>query len=68
MELAFQDKYGKLMQHHWFGEGYLLIGFETAGSSSIHASHRIKPPSTRLFRPAPPMSEMSDRTHHVYTA
>ena len=29
MELAFQDKYGKLMQHHWFGEGYLLIGFET---------------------------------------
>lgn len=28
-ELAFQDKYGKLMQHHWFGESYLLIGFET---------------------------------------
>ena len=24
-----QERYGKIVQHHWFGEGYLLIGFET---------------------------------------
>lgn len=26
-ELGFQPKYGSLLQHKWFGDGYILLGF-----------------------------------------
>lgn len=26
-ELGFQHKYGALLQHKWFGDGYILLGF-----------------------------------------
>lgn len=26
-ELGFQHKYGNLLQHKWFGDGYILLGF-----------------------------------------
>lgn len=26
-ELGFQHKYGSLVQHKWFGDGYILLGF-----------------------------------------
>lgn len=26
-ELGFQHKYGSLLQHKWFGDGYILLGF-----------------------------------------
>lgn len=26
-ELGFQSQYGNLLQHQWFGEGYILLGF-----------------------------------------
>lgn len=26
-ELGFQHKYGSLIQHKWFGDGYILLGF-----------------------------------------
>ena len=28
-ELAFSERYGRIERHHWFGDGYLLVGFET---------------------------------------
>ena len=27
VELAFQSKYGEIVRYHWFGDGYLMIGF-----------------------------------------
>lgn len=27
IELGFQQKYGQLIQHKWFGDGYVLLGF-----------------------------------------
>jgi len=29
LELAFSPKYGSIVTHQWFGEGYVLIGFST---------------------------------------
>ena len=29
LELAFQDRYGSIEKHSWFGDGYLLIAFNT---------------------------------------
>ena len=29
IELSFQEGYGDIEQHLWFGEGYILIGFKT---------------------------------------
>lgn len=26
-ELGFQTRYGSLIQHKWFGDGYILLGF-----------------------------------------
>lgn len=26
-ELGFQQRYGPLIQHKWFGDGYILLGF-----------------------------------------
>ncbi|KAJ1537325.1 WD repeat-containing protein 19 [Nowakowskiella sp. JEL0078] len=29
MELAFQARYGNIVTYHWFGDGYIMIGFST---------------------------------------
>ncbi|KAK3285957.1 hypothetical protein CYMTET_6459 [Cymbomonas tetramitiformis] len=29
IELAFQERYGNIQCHRWFGEGYILIGFQS---------------------------------------
>ena len=27
VELAFQNKYGDIVAYHWYGDGYILLGF-----------------------------------------
>lgn len=27
IELAFQSKYGSIVNYHWYGDGYIIIGF-----------------------------------------
>ena len=29
LELSFQDQYGNIEKHLWFGDGYILLGFST---------------------------------------
>ena len=35
IELSFQESYGDIEQHLWFGEGYILIGFKTGVPSTV---------------------------------
>ena len=35
IELSFQESYGDIEQHLWFGEGYILIGFRTGVPSMV---------------------------------
>lgn len=28
VELAFEDKYGQIRKHTWFGDGYILVAFK----------------------------------------
>ena len=35
IELSFQEGYGDIEQHLWFGEGYILIGFTTGVPSMV---------------------------------
>ena len=39
MELAFQDSYGAITKHQWFGDGYILVGFRS-GQVVVVSSHR----------------------------
>lgn len=34
-ELGFQLKYGSLLQHKWFGDGYILLGFSQGNVVAI---------------------------------
>lgn len=34
-ELGFQHKYGSLLQHKWFGDGYILLGFSQGNIVAI---------------------------------
>lgn len=34
-ELGFQHKYGNLLQHKWFGDGYILLGFSQGNVVAI---------------------------------
>lgn len=34
-ELGFQHKYGQLLQHRWFGDGYVLLGFSQGNVVAI---------------------------------
>lgn len=34
-ELGFQHKYGSLLQHKWFGDGYILLGFSQGNVVAI---------------------------------
>lgn len=27
VELSFQDRYGEILAHQWFGDGYIVLGF-----------------------------------------
>jgi hypothetical protein len=27
VELTFQDRYGEILAHQWFGDGYIVLGF-----------------------------------------
>ncbi|GMH41872.1 hypothetical protein BSKO_09782 [Bryopsis sp. KO-2023] len=39
MELVFQEQYGVIRKHLWFGDGYILVGFD-AGNMVVISSHR----------------------------
>ena len=39
MELAFQESYGKLQKHIWFGDGFLALGF-SLGYVVVCSTHR----------------------------
>lgn len=39
LELSFQDQYGDIERHLWFGDGYILLGFNT-GQSYGHSMHQ----------------------------
>ena len=34
LELSFQDQYGDIERHLWFGDGYMLLGFSTGPYSA----------------------------------
>ena len=34
LELAFQDQYGAIEKHLWFGDGYILVGFKSGNVSA----------------------------------
>lgn len=38
LELAFQEHYGALVQHQWFGDGFIMLGFR-AGHVVVISSH-----------------------------
>jgi hypothetical protein len=38
LELAFQDYYGSIMKHVWFGDGYIMLAFK-AGYIVVVSSH-----------------------------
>ena len=29
LELTFQEMYGAMVQHLWFGDGFILVGFQS---------------------------------------
>lgn len=35
LELSFQDQYGDIERHLWFGDGYMLLGFSTGPQSAL---------------------------------
>lgn len=45
LELSFQDQYGDIERHLWFGDGYILLGFNTGqlegrtGTTSVTLEH-----------------------------
>ncbi len=44
LELSFQDQYGDIERHLWFGDGYMLLGFST-GPCSAFTSLLQNPPA-----------------------
>lgn len=48
IELAFQQHYGYIIAYHWYGDGYILIGFSAGYFISI--STHIKEVGQELFQ------------------
>mmetsp|Transcript_37661 Transcript_37661/g.118764 ORF Transcript_37661/g.118764 Transcript_37661/m.118764 type:complete len:1376 (+) Transcript_37661:207-4334(+) len=38
IELAFQERYGQIQSHYWFGDGYIIVGFQS-GTVVIISTH-----------------------------
>lgn len=38
IELAFQEKYGGILRHAWYGDGYIIIGFQS-GQVVVVSTH-----------------------------
>ena len=36
LELAFQQKYGQIVEHLWFEEGYIMLGFSKGHDVSFN--------------------------------
>jgi WD repeat-containing protein 19 len=47
LELAFQRKYGEIVEYHWYGDGYIMIGF-SSGYLVVVSSH-MKEIGSELF-------------------
>lgn len=39
-ELGFQARYGSLLQHKWFGDGYIMLGFSNGNVVAISTHMR----------------------------
>ncbi len=48
LELSFQDQYGDIERHLWFGDGYMLLGFSTGPHSAL-TSLLPTPPAVAAF-------------------
>ena len=41
LELSFQDQYGDIERHLWFGDGYILLGFNTGHTRKGTSNSRL---------------------------
>lgn len=39
LELSFQEHYGAMQRHFWFGDGFMMVGFKS-GQVVVVSSHR----------------------------
>jgi hypothetical protein len=56
IELAFQDRYGEILSHQWFGDGYIVLGF---ASGYVRAPATLQLIASGRF----PLAERTRRGH-----